>query len=725
MPFFRTITTFSLVCAMAAVAQRPVRKPDSAQQEEAPARPRLGPPTRLLGQQAKWQIQSGAWKADAEAGSVSCASDGTLAEYSAAASVKLAGHWLALTAALTGTDPKAGIWFAGVRDKRGEVLRLALDSASGGITGARNNSICALPEGAFANRIEVVLIFSADKVTIHHGGRQLAEIPVQFDDPAATPSLFVERGEATFHEVLLSGEPAPEPPPPAPRRVASAVPLATLVEPAPAGAAAAPVAPVKPAAAAQPAAPRQGSLDFAPERMTSLRSGWNDYFGVHFETAHGPWKMARQIDGPELGIPPQGRHTGDVKQFPGPFAQVPVDLSLADFRDWKRKDSKGLDELLPALVRDDRQGLFIAPWSGPIGKLEQDQIYALMKLTYGANPAMEGRFWLQWGDSLNDGHYGTKANARRISSQPSGSARLGRGANTPEDLTACAENYLAPAIEAVRHASAEIYKNPRQIPIIAGSCAASGDPKNREWYGRLFDTVLEGSSAPSLKGRRLASLVDILTVNYPFAGTENDAALQELWDRFCAAAPAPAEGADEKNTRPRGLWVTEEYGQGTHGPGTLTARAARFLAWAARNNLDAGQTRLLWNIPPRTRGAQDAMALTRSLGESLGNGPLRIATQDFAAGRLYRISAGDGRLMLAYHPVDVRRGRRAVPIGEVALAVTDAQVAKAWIAHLHEDSGKRSALAPGVLEVRKEGSQLLVNVTATDLEPWSLVVETP
>jgi hypothetical protein len=723
-----------LVLSLSVSAQRPAR-PARAPERSKPldevseAHPRLGPPRRLLVPGFKWQLQSGAWTADAEAAKVKCTSDGTLAEYAAASGLTLTSHWLMLNATLEGADAKAGIWFAGVRDAKGEVLRITLDAAAGGLTGTRGQPIASLPDTSFAAPLELVLNFAADKVTVHQGGKQIAEIAITFDEPQCTPSLFVERGTATFNELLLSGEPAPAEPARVAQRPAPAnpVPLAVPLDPA---APAVPARPATPAAAPAAAAPAW-TFDFLPEKMSVLKSGWNDYFGIHFETAPGPWKMVRQYDGPEFGIPSTDKHTGDVKQFPGPFSEVPVNVSLADFRDWRRKDAKGLDENLAALVKGDRQGLFILPWSGPIRKVEQDTIYALMKITYGAIPGTEGHLYFQLGDGLNDGHYGTVTSARHIASQPSNGTRLARGANTQNDLVDCAEKYLAPAIEAIRAASTEIYKDPRRIPIVAGSCATAGEPDCRAWYGQLFDRELDGSVATSLKGRRLASLVDYLTVDYPFANAENDAALQEIWDRFCAPAqPAPAAGQafpDDKKTRPRGLWVTEEYGLGSYGPATMTARAARFLAWAARNDLDAQQTRLLWNFPPRVRGSEDALAAARTLGETLGTGPLRVASQDFGDGRLHRILSGDGRMLLVYQPATVRRGKRPVPIGEIALNVADAQAAKPWVARVFLDTGRRAGAADNAaaIPVRRDGNRLFVSITANSQETWSLLLETP
>ena len=722
----RTISTLLVALAIAAPApaQRPARlKPLT---EASEGHPRLGPPKRLLSPPFKWQSQAGTWAAEPETAKVKCTSDGTLAEYAAADSLGLTGHWLMLNATLVGADAKAGIWFAGVRDAKGEVLRLTFDAAGGGVTGGRGQPITGLPDGAFAAPLEVVLNFTADKVSLHHGGRQIAEIAITFDEPQCTPSLFVERGTATFNDLLLSGEPAPAEPA---RTAARGLPPPPAVPPDPKTPPVAPAAPAAPKAPAVAAAAPAWTFDFLPEKMTTLKSGWNEYFGVHVETGAGPWKMVRQFDGPEFGMPSSDKHTGDVKQFPGPFAEVPVNLSLADFRDWRRKDAHGFDENLAALLRDDRQGLFIAPWSGPIRKVEQDQIYALMKLTYGTNPATEGRLYFQWGEGLNDGHYGAAPQNRHVASKPGNGTRLARGANAPGDLVDCAEKYLAPAIEAIRAASTEIYKDPRRIPIVAGSCAASGEPECRAWYGQLFDRELEGTVTPSLKGRKLASLVDYLAINYPFANTDNDAALQELWDRFCAPAPAaPAAGAplsDDKATRPRGLWVTEEYGLGSYGSATLGARAARFLAWVARNDLDAQQTRLLWNFP-KARGAEDALAAARALGEALGKGPLRIATQDFGEGRLHRILSGDGRMLLVYQPTSVRRGRRPVPVGEVALNVPEAQAAKPWVARVFLDTGRRNFVdQAAALPVRRDENRLVVAITATPQEAWSLLVETP
>src|SRR5215212_8567147 len=125
MPHLPTIAALLVALTAVLPAQRPVRAPERAPGEFQEARPRLGPPKRLLSPEFKWQTQSGVWQSDPDTGSAHCASDGTLAEYAAATGVQLTGHWLSLRVSLSGSAPKAGVWFAGVRDSRGELLRLA------------------------------------------------------------------------------------------------------------------------------------------------------------------------------------------------------------------------------------------------------------------------------------------------------------------------------------------------------------------------------------------------------------------------------------------------------------------------------------------------------------------------------------------------------------------------------------------------------------------------
>jgi hypothetical protein len=531
-----------------------------------------------------------------------------------------------------------------------------------------------------------LLNFSAEKVTIHAGNTQLGELEIKHTEPEATLSVFVERGGARFAEMLLAGDPM------------------AVILPAPQPAArGAKIPPPPPAAKAAKLA-----LDFTDAKMAALKSGWNDYFGVHYETGPGPWKSVRQYDGPTFGTPPRDRHTGEVKTFTGPFTGLPVQTSLADFRDWDRKESRGLDDNLPRLINDDRSAIFIAPWTQAFTPPQQDEVWALMKVTYGAHVGAEGRLFFQWGDEINYRRLGAAANVRVPKSEPRHGGSPMRGANAPDDAAAYAEKYFAPAVEAVRMASLEIFRDERRIPVVLGSCTRASDPVNREWYSRVLDHTLTGSA---YKGRRVSELVDYLTVNYPFYNVDDATALQRLWDLH--------------GWQVKGLWVTEDYGSPGRGAGTIARNAALFLAWAAQNQLDAQQARLFWDLPDERRDRYEARDFVRQLGSSFAGAALRIADGEAGGGRAFRIAGGDSRMLIVFAPPTGRRGKKPLPTGEVTLTVTDAQAAKPWMARFYSGKDRGAHAGDAVLPVERAGNQLTVKVTAPALESWALLIETP
>jgi hypothetical protein len=629
----------------------------------------------------QWRTESGKW--DVNPGSAIGAAEEQLGELSAARAVPLAGRWISFRLLLAGPAAKAGVRFSGVADARGEILRFSAEAASGTLTNGRGKELAGLGDLQLA--VELVLKFGTDRVGVYRSGAQLCELPITYTEPEATLSLFVERGTATFGDLLLSTP-------------VVAAPVAAVPAPAP-----------PPRERAKKVATERMSIDLTAGQALPLAGDWNDYMGIHFTTEPGPWKMVRHLDGPEFGFPPRGRHTGDVKTFEGPFTRQGVEISLADFRDWKRKDSRGLDENLRALIDRNQSALFIAPWAAPFTPAQQDHVWALMKLIYGGQPGAEGRVFFQWGDDINYRRLGAAANTKVLSSEPRGGGSMGRGANAVPDAQAYAEHYFAPAVEATRRASEEIFRNPRAIPILIGSCARSSSAENREWYGGMLEHQLTGASAPSLAGQRVIDLVDYLTVNYPFDSARDATGLQELWDRY--------------GGKVKGLWITEEFGTSGRKAGVLLERLGLFLEWAARNRLDAQQTRILWNVPVGERDRLGVSGLLQRLGEKLGGAPLQVTAQEVDSGRIYRVAAGESRFLLWHVPSADRRKRKAANIGELAIQPPAALAGKKWEARFMVLNEKRADVEGAMVPVDQRDGKLLLSVATKSLDSWALLLE--
>ena len=636
-------------------------------------------------------MESGAWKVDAAKGTASVTADDTVAELAATRGTRLAGRWLSLKVVLTGDAARAGLRFSGLRDDAEQTLRIVLDAAEGGLTNGRAKTLAPLPAGALQSPVEIILTFSKDRLLIEHAGVQVAELAVKFEDQQPAVSLLAERGTVVFREVILSGQP-----------VLVEVPPRKPPEPG-----IPPVRPDKVEPAPEPVAGPRVAVDFTGADMRTLKSGWNDYFGVHVDTGPGPWKTIRQYDGPGFGMPPGDRHTGAVKTLDGPFAKMPVQMSLGDFGDWKRKDAGRLDSHIKTLADQDRSAIFIAPWVQPFTFVQQDQVWAFMKLLYGGHVAAEGRIFFQWGDDITSRRLGAATNRNLHSTTPRASSTGGRRGRD-DTVEAYVEYYFAPAVEAVRLASSEVYKDPARIPVLMGSALRPSDPINRAWLIRALDSTIAGEIALSLKGRTVCELVDYITLDYPFFRATDANALQEFWDRY--------------GMKVKGLWVTSEYGATGKGPADLIKSAALYLDWAARMQLDASRTRLIWNLPEEKPDKPAMRELVRKLGESF-TGPLRAASQKTGETVLYRIAAGDSRMLLVNIPPESRRARRPDPIQEITLTVPAAQAARQWTARILSEKDRKQPAAGTAVPVEKNGAGLVLKLDANARDTWALIVE--
>lgn len=633
-------------------------------------------PQMLLGKDTAWRKQSGEWTVSE--GTVAASASGTLSEYAAASGVALRGRWLSVHISLEGDAAKAGLWLAGLRDEKGDLVRLTIDSTSGTITNGRGRTIATLSAGALEKPLQLILKFETDALAVHSSGTEIGVFKVTFEDATPTPSLFVERGRATFSDLIIGGEPAK--------------PLTMKTAPV-----RKPVAQkLKPTAAF--------TADFTEEKMMPLKSEWRSYFGIQTERDPGPWRTVRQFDGPSSAIPIKPATPGI--RLDGPFNKTPVFMDLAWFRDPLNKTALGLDRNLTTIQQNGIDAIYIAPWRTILGKTEQDQIWALLKLAYSHTPDAQKRLYFQWGDDINSQRLGTAPTAKLIQATPHHGVANKRNANQPADAIAYAENYLAPAIEATHKASSDLFGEPGKIPIMIGSCARAGLAENRDWFRAILDHTLTGEMTPSLKGKRVIDLIDYLTVNYPFADANDITPLQGLWNTY--------------DKQIRGLWITEEFGTTARTDTQLTTRIALFLQWVAANQLDAQQTRLIWDIAPAKRAGDDCHALMLQLAQTM-QGELRFATEIKETGTLYRIAAGSGRLLLIYAPAE-KKGS-AIPIADITLEVGETRATKPWIArHI---AGAVKVGVNDILPIRADGPRLIVAPKATTNTAWAVLVEQP
>jgi|GEM_PF-5048718 len=106
------------------------------------------------------------------------------------------------------------------------------------------------------------------------------------------------------------------------------------------------------------------------------------------------------------------------------------------------------------------------------------------------------------------------------------------------------EYYLAPTVEAARQSSLKQYGDAEAINLALGSIGNGGNASARAFLDALLDFEVEGTYAPSLAGKRVYELINLITVHYPGSSSNLDL----IWNKWRGMGSL------------RGLWVTEVVG---------------------------------------------------------------------------------------------------------------------------------------------------------------------
>lgn len=162
------------------------------------------------------------------------------------------------------------------------------------------------------------------------------------------------------------------------------------------------------------------------------------------------------------------------------------------------------------------------------------------------------------------------------------------------------EYLLAPTVEAIDSASAVVFGNRGRINIGLGSITNAHNPNARVWGDSLLNYQIAGAYAPSLAGKRVYELVNLITVHYVM-GVTATSSWREIMDDF--------KNQWVGRGRVTGIWSTEEVGikAATRGAGAVVGSlvTARYLNWCLSNNFTPLQARTNyygWNQgPPGTR----------------------------------------------------------------------------------------------------------------------------
>ena len=207
---------------------------------------------------------------------------------------------------------------------------------------------------------------------------------------------------------------------------------------------------------------------------------------------------------------------------------------------------------------------------------------------------------------------GNEINGERISANLLGKDQ--NRASDPKTIPVYVEAYLAPSVEAIRQASLEKFASDDRIRIMLGSVANASGEASRAWLDQLLSYRVVGTYAPSLSGKSVAELVDLISIHYLVTqgGPDWQEKLEGIWKKWVGQG------------RIRGVWQTEEQGKrradAGYGASTTLRVTARNLHFFDTQGIGPNAGRFsFWGTDlgePKTKGQDGMTALLESLGPS-------------------------------------------------------------------------------------------------------------
>jgi len=253
---------------------------------------------------------------------------------------------------------------------------------------------------------------------------------------------------------------------------------------------------------------------------TRLASRWAEYFGTHYaatpDEAGRTWNTVRSYGGTHVGVQAENP---SAPPRPGPFTGREVRLTLDDFR--PPRGTRSAAQLIPDLIRHGFDAIYIMtntvrPGMEPFDK---DRAYWTVRMIHEAFPEARRHVVWQIGNEVVSGHFDPKGvwksreegDGKRAAPGQREDNFFGYDLKWKEDYYV--NDYLAPAIEAIRRASKDVYKDPRAIRVALGSMNPY-NPQNIAFLRNVMERTFDGRQAPSLKGESVWKPIDLLTVHY-------------------------------------------------------------------------------------------------------------------------------------------------------------------------------------------------------------------
>lgn len=181
--------------------------------------------------------------------------------------------------------------------------------------------------------------------------------------------------------------------------------------------------------------------------------------------------------------------------------------------------------------------------------------------------------------------------------------------NHPHLVSRVVEYNLAPAMDAVRRASADVYGDAEALPIMLGSITSPW-PLGHGFLNAMVNSPIEGDMAPSLAGRSVDEFGDYATVHYTMKGPFWSHYLEGIYRRMVVSGKV------------KGFWSTEELGGNAdvHRAPYMVAAPFRYLDWWSRRDWAPRRGGLIYWGDTRSRdGYTTAVDVQEMVGGFLGD----------------------------------------------------------------------------------------------------------
>lgn len=210
------------------------------------------------------------------------------------------------------------------------------------------------------------------------------------------------------------------------------------------------------------------------------------------------------------------------------------------------------------------------------GAYFKDALYEVFKFSHtGEFADLPINIYWEIGNEINSD--------RRFSLEPRDSIPGTSGVASHLSIPGHAQDYLeyclAPAVEALRTASAEVLGDSNKVKLLCGSLTWPRSPATQEFLRAILDGTVRGDHAPTLAGKKGYELIDAIAVHYTSADADT---MESYYDEWLASGKV------------NGLWHTEELGDKGLGDFAIAQLTFRWFDFWADKPWDADRARIIF-----------------------------------------------------------------------------------------------------------------------------------